>query len=185
MSLNIGVFLGSRSGNDKKILTLVKKFTKWFIKENHTLIIGGTDSGLMEILAKEVHSKVTVKAIYTKKYIDPSKNYNFYTELIIVEDSISKKKIFEKNSDLFVAFPGGVGTLDEIVDIINRNILKEINKKLFLINDNLYWKKLNELLDFFKLKHFTSKNYNQDNFKICNLKQLKKEIKEIDAKNKS
>ena len=40
MSLNIGVFLGSRSGNDKKNLTLVKKFTKWFIKENHTLIIG-------------------------------------------------------------------------------------------------------------------------------------------------
>ena len=83
----------------------------------------------------------------------------FFTELIIVDNSITKKKIFEKNSDLFIAFPGGVGTLDEIVDIINRNILKEINKKLFLINDNSYWKKFNELLDYFKLKHFTSNNY--------------------------
>ena len=165
-------------------MTLLKKFSKWFITQNHTLIIGGTDSGLMEILAREVHSKVKVKAIYTEKYIDYSKDYSFFTELIIVDNSITKK-IFEKNSDLFIAFPGGIGTLDEIVDIINRNILKEINKKLFLINDNSSWKKFNELLDFFKLKHFTSENYNQDNFKICNLKQLKKEIKEIDAKNKS
>ena len=97
MSLNIGVFLGSRSGNDKKILTLLKKFSKWFITQNHTLIIGGTDSGLMEILAREVHSKVKVKAIYTEKYIDYSKDYSFFTELIIVDNSITKKKIFEKN----------------------------------------------------------------------------------------
>ena len=106
MSLNIGVFLGSRSGNDKKILTLLKKFSKWFITQNHTLIIGGTDSGLMEILAREVHSKVKVKAIYTEKYIDYLKDYSFFTELIIVDNSITKKKIFEKNSDLFIAFLG-------------------------------------------------------------------------------
>ena len=75
MSLNIGVFLGSRSGNDKH--DFIKKFPKWFITQNHTLIIGGTDSGLMEILAREVHSKVKVKAIYTEKYIDYSKDSVF------------------------------------------------------------------------------------------------------------
>ena len=76
----------------------------------------------------------------------------FIPELIIVNDSFTKKKIFEKESDLFIAFPGGIGTLDEIIDIINRNILKEINKKLFLINDNSYWKKFNELLNYLKSK---------------------------------
>ena len=64
-------------------------------------------------------------------------------------------------------------------------MVKEINKKLFLINDNSYWKKFNELLDYFKLKHFTSNNYENHNFTTCNLEQLKKEIKRIDAKNKS
>ena len=63
--------------------------------------------------------------------------------------------------------------------------VKEINKKLFLINDNSYWKKFNELLDYFKLKHFTSNNYENHNLTTCNLQQLKKEIKRIDAKNKS
>ena len=65
--------------------------------------------------------EITIFAIYTEKYIDYLKDYSFFTELIIVDNSITKKKIFEKNSDLFIAFPGGVGTLDEIVDIINRN----------------------------------------------------------------
>ena len=185
MSLNIGVFLGSKLGDDKKNFNLIKKFSKWFIKQNHTLIIGGTNSGLMQILAEEVYKKVNVKAIYTQQSIDSSKNYDFYTDLIIVNDSFKKKEVFEKKSDLFIAFPGGVGTLDEIIDIINRNLLKEINKKLFLINDNSYWKKFNELLDYFKLKHFTSNNYENHNFTTCNLEQLKKEIKRIDAKNKS
>lgn len=185
MSLNIGVFLGSKLGDDKKNFNLIKKFSKWFIKQNHTLIIGGTNSGLMQILAEEVYKKVNVKAIYTQQSIDSSRNYDFYTELIIVNDSFKKKEFFEKESDLFIAFPGGIGTLDEIIDIINRNLLKEINKKLFLINDNSYWKKFNELLDYFKLKHFTSNNYENHNFTTCNLEQLKKEIKRIDAKNKS
>ena len=185
MSLNIGVFLGSKLGNDKEILKLITKFSEWLINQSHTLIIGGTDSGLMQLLAKQVYKKNCVKAIYTRMAMNSAKQYDFFTELIVVDDSVKKKKIFEEKSDLFIAFPGGVGTLDEIVDIINRNILKEINKKLFLINDNSYWKKFNELLDYFKLKHFTSNNYENHNFTTCNLEQLKKEIKRIDAKNKS
>ena len=185
MSLNIGVFLGSKLGNDKEILKLITKFSEWLINQSHTLIIGGTDSGLMQLLAKQVYKKNCVKAIYTRMAMNSAKQYDFFTELIVVDDSVKKKKIFEEKSDLFIAFPGGVGTLDEIVDIINRNILKEINKKLFLINDNSYWKKFNELLDYFKLKHFTSNNYENHNLKTCNLEQLKKEIKRIDAKNKS
>ena len=109
----------------------------------------------MQILAKEVYKKVNVKAIYTQQSVDSSRNYDFYTELIIVNDSFKKKKeVFEKKSDLFIAFPGGVGTLDEIIDIINRNLLKEINKKLFLIDDNFYWKKFNDLLNYLKSKIF-------------------------------
>ncbi len=185
MSLNIGVFLGSNLGNDKEIFNFIKKFAEWFIKQNHTLIIGGTDSGLMQLLAKHVYKKVPVKAIYTSNAIDPSKIYSYYTELIIVNNSITKKKVFEEKSDLFIAFPGGVGTLDEIIDIINRNNLQEINKKLFLINDNNYWNKLNELLNCFKLKKFTHANLKNDNLIICDFDHFKREINKINAKNKN
>ena len=157
MSLNIGVFLGSKLGNDNKTLDLIKKFSQWFIEQKHTLIIGGTDSGLMKILAKQVYIKNLCKAIYTKKAMNSSKQYNFFTELIVVENSAAKKNIFEENSDLFIAFPGGIGTLDEIIDIINRNLLEEIDKKIFLINENCYWEKFINLMDFFKSKNFFQK----------------------------
>ena len=101
------------------------------------------------------------------------------------EPAFKKKEVFEKKSDLFIAFPGGIGTLDEITDIINRNLLKEINKKLFLIDDNFYWKKFNDLLNHLKLKNFSNGNYRDYNLTICNFEKLKNEINKIDAQNKS
>ena len=185
MSLNIGVFLGSKLGNDKEILKLITKFSEWLINQSHTLIIGGTDSGLMQLLAKQVYKKNCVKAIYTRMAMNSAKQYDFFTELIVVDDSVKKKEIFEEKSDLFIAFPGGVGTLDEIVDIINRNNLQEINKKIFLINEGFYWNKFNELLNFFKSNKFTHENLINSNLIVCSFDQFKLEIKKINAKNKN
>ena len=92
MSLNIGVFLGSKLGNDKTIQNSIKKFSDWLIEQKHTLVIGGTESGLMQLLAREVYRNVNVKAIYTEKSLDHSKESKF-TELIIVDNSIVKKSI--------------------------------------------------------------------------------------------
>ena len=94
MSLNIGVFLGSKLGNDKEILKLITKFSEWLINQSHTLIIGGTDSGLMQLLAKQVYKKNCVKAIYTRMAMNSAKQYDFFTELIVVDDSVKKKKNF-------------------------------------------------------------------------------------------
>ena len=183
MSLNIGVFLGSKLGNDKEILKLITKFSEWLINQSHTLIIGGTDSGLMQLLAKQVYKK-TVLRLFIHGCYEFAKQYDFFTELIIVDDSV-KKKIFEEKSDLFIAFPGGVGTLDEIVDIINRNNLQEINKKIFLINEGFYWNKFNELLNFFKSNKFTHENLINSNLIVCSFDQFKLEIKKINSKNKN
>ena len=78
-----------------------------------------------------------------------------------------------------------MGTLDEIIDIINRNLLEEIDKKIFLINENCYWEKFINLMDFFKSKNFFQKNLKKTNLTICNFDEFKREIKKIDAQNKS
>ena len=133
MSLNIGVFLGSQAGNDKKVSEQINKFADWMVKNNHTLIIGGTDQGLMKNLAQVVYGKnCKVKAIYTKNIYSLCKEPNFFSELIITKDTYSKKKIFENLSDVFVAFPGGLGTLDEIVDVTNVEVT---NKSAGLYSD--------------------------------------------------
>ena len=186
MSLNIGVFLGSQIGNDKKVENQLDKFADWIIKNNHTLIIGGTDQGLMRNLAKVVYDKnCEVKAIYTKNIYRHSKAPDFFSELIITNDTYSKKKIFENLSDVFVAFPGGLGTLDEIIDVINKNALKEIKKRIFLINESSYWNKFRDLLDFFESKNFLIEREFDKFFHLCVLDDLFREIKKIDGKNHS
>ena len=50
-------------------------------------------------------------------------------------------------SDVFIALPGGIGTLNEIFEVINKNLLNEIDKKIYLINDNSFWKPLEELIN--------------------------------------
>ena len=105
MSLNIGVFLGSQATNDKEVNKKINKFAEWVIKNNHTVILGGTDQGLMKKLAKIIYNRNSkVKAIYTKNLYKLSKEPNFFSELIITDDSSSKKKVFENLSDVFVAF---------------------------------------------------------------------------------
>jgi len=186
MSLNIGVFLGSRAGNDKKVNDQINKFANWIVKNNHTLVIGGTDQGLMKNLAEIVYNrKCEVKAIYTKKIYKLSTEPKYFSELLITNDTYSKKKIFENLSDVFVAFPGGLGTLDEIVDVINKNALQEIKKRIFLINESFYWNKFRELLGFFESKNFLIDREFDKFFHLCVLDDFFKEIKKIDGKNHS
>ena len=89
-----------------KTLDLIKKFSEWFIKQSHTLIIGGTDSGLMQLLAKQVYKKNCVKAIYTQMAMNSAKQYDFFTELIVVDDSAAKKKFLKKNLTFLLLFLG-------------------------------------------------------------------------------
>ena len=57
MNLNVAVFLGSNLGNDLKNLEIINDFSEWFGSENHNLIFGGTETGLMLELAKNLSKK--------------------------------------------------------------------------------------------------------------------------------
>ena len=59
MNLNVAVFLGSNLGNDLKNLEIINDFSEWFGSENHNLIFGGTETGLMLELAKNLSKKKT------------------------------------------------------------------------------------------------------------------------------
>ena len=62
----------------------------------------------------------------------------YFSEIIITKDLSSRNELIIDKSDVFIALPGGVGTLNEILEVINKNLLNEINKKIYLINDNFF-----------------------------------------------
>ncbi len=186
MTLNVAVFLGSKLGNDPKNIILVKEFSEWFSSKKYNLIFGGTESGLMVQLAKNViKNNCNVTSVFTKSLYKNSKKLKYYSELIIAENLSDRNSLMFERSDVFIALPGGIGTLCEILDVINRNLLGEINKRIFILNDNLYWNPLLKIFNHFSKNNFLSYKEIQKNVKLCKLKQLKTEFNRINAKNRS
>ncbi len=186
MTLNVAVFLGSKLGNNPKNIILVKEFSEWFASKKYNLIFGGTESGLMAQMAEIViKNNCNVTSVFTKKLYENSKKLQYYSELIIAEDLPDRNSLMFERSDVFIALPGGIGTLCEILDVINRNLLGEINKKIFIINDTLYWNPLFKLFNHFNKNNFLDYKEIQKNIKLCKLKQLKIELNRINAKDKS
>ncbi|MFL2679040.1 MAG: LOG family protein [Alphaproteobacteria bacterium] len=184
MTLNIGVFLGSRIGSEPSNINIVNEFSDWFSEQNYNLIFGGTETGLMMHLVKRIkNKKVRITSIFTKGLYENSQNQKYFTELIITDDSDSRDLMFAKKSDILIAFPGGIGTCTEVLKIINKNLLNEMNKKIFLINDTNFWNPLRNLLDHLVSKKFINKNLLHKSFKICKLEEFKSELLKTNAQN--
>jgi len=111
----------------------------------HTLIYGGSRLGLMGILSKSVHDNggkvIGIIPEHLQKLAEGE------DELIRAENMHHRKEIMELKSDAFIALPGGIGTLDEIFEILAGIQLKIHNKPISIINTNNYYEDLIKQLD--------------------------------------
>ena len=99
---------------------------------------------------------------------DEYPNSKYFSELIITKDLSSRNELIIDKSDVFVALPGGIGTLNEIFEVINKNLLNEIDKKIYLINDNYFWTPLEELFKSLREKKFVDQNKLKKTLKFVN-----------------
>ena len=156
------VFCGSKSGNNIKYLKLANTLGKKLAERNFNVIYGGGNSGLMGALAEGVLAKngslVSVIPKFFKNKIDVIKS----KKEIITEDLFDRKKIMIKNSDIFIALPGGFGTLDEVFELIALNQLSLINKKIIILDINNFWYSLKNLIKDLKKNGFLYTNKNKN-----------------------
>ena len=76
-----------------------------------------------------------------------------------------RKELMYKKSDAFIVLPGGIGTIDEVFEIIATNILTKSNKLLILLNYKKFWNKLINLIDD-NIKQKYSKKEIKNNIKV-------------------
>jgi len=100
-----------------------------------TLIYGGASIGMMGQTASGVHEEGgrvvgVLPEFFRKKEIE----YLDADELIVTPDMRSRRAIMEENADAFIALPGGIGTLEEITEILSMRQLKLMSKPLILVN---------------------------------------------------
>lgn len=153
--MNICVFCSSSDAVDNKYFNLARSLGILLGMNHHTLVYGGANVGLMNMLAKSVQENGGKVIAVMPEFIEiKGLLYTNADEIIITKDLRERKKTMEHLADAFVALPGGFGTLEEIMEIITLKQLQLHNKPVIFINYDHYYDKLYELFEQFITEHF-------------------------------
>jgi uncharacterized protein (TIGR00730 family) len=137
---SVAVFCGSRSGNNPLYAQHAAELGKLIAVLNLKLVFGGGGKGLMGILADEVlkHGGMAIGVI-PKVLIEWEAQHQGLTELTIMPDMHSRKKMMYDLCDAAIILPGGFGTLDELFEMLTWNQLKIHDKKIYLLNSGGFY----------------------------------------------
>ena len=145
--MNITVYLGANEGKDATLKMAVRELGTWIGESGNRLIYGGSKSGLMGELAESVlQAGGEVIGVEPQFFIDMEYQYDEITELIVTKDMTERKMKMIELGDVFIAFPGGTGTLEEIAEVMSKVSLKHLTAPCILYNLNDYYDGLQTLL---------------------------------------
>ncbi len=177
--MNVVVYLGASLGNNNKFIDECKKLGKIIAKTNSKLVYGGSKSGLMGIIADSViDNGGYVIGVEPKMFIDKCFQHERINELIITNDMQERKTKMIELGDIFVAFPGGTGTLDEITEALELTTLSDINgfkKECIFYNIDGYY---DDIKSLFK-KMIDNEYTNHDRLKYIHFLNNENEIEEF------
>ena len=146
--MNIAVYCGSTAGNNSKFTDSAKELGRWIGENGHTLVYGGADRGLMGVLADSVlESGGKVIGVLPDVPRIQERKHKGLTECINTASMAERKAKMIELSNAFVALPGGIGTLDEITDVLSLSSLDVITGPVVLFNTDGYYEPFKKLLD--------------------------------------
>ena len=145
--MNVTVYLGANEGSDPALGAAAKELGTWIGESGHTLVYGGSASGLMGLLAKSVLAAGgEVIGVEPQFFIDLGYQLEGLTRLIVTKDMAERKAKMMELGDAFLAFPGGTGTLEEIAEVMSRLSLGQLDAPCILYDLNGYYAGLKTLL---------------------------------------
>ena len=143
----ICVYCGSGPGNDPVFLQSAQALGHAMADEGIGLVYGGGNIGLMGAVANAVLERGGhVTGIIPDFLTARERLLEQVQETVIVPDMHSRKRLMFEKADAFVALPGGIGTLEELVEQMTWAQLGQHSKPILLVNINGFWKPLLVLL---------------------------------------
>lgn len=144
----ICVYCGSGPGADPAFVAAARAFGKILAQNKIRLVYGGGSIGLMGTLATSVidHGG-EVTGIMPEFLKERELALQRVQELIVTPNLHQRKQLMFDHADAFVALPGGIGTLEELVEQLTWAQLGQHRKPILLANINGFWDPLRTLLD--------------------------------------
>jgi uncharacterized protein (TIGR00730 family) len=159
----ICVYCGSGPGTDPAFVEAARAFGKILAKNGIGLVFGGGAVGIMGELAQAVlHHGGEVTGIIPDFLVAREHAVKDTQGLIVTHDMHERKRKMFEMADAFVALPGGVGTLEEIVEQMTWAQLGRHKKPILLANIQGFWQPLCALLDHMKALEFIRGDLNFD-----------------------
>jgi hypothetical protein len=142
------VYCGSSSGSDPAYAEAARRFGTILAQNKIGLVYGGGAHGLMGVLAGAVldHGG-RVTGIIPEFLKERERLFTRVQEVIVTRDMHERKREMFERADAFVALPGGLGTLEELVEQLTWAQLGQHRKPILLVNIGGFWDPLNELID--------------------------------------
>ena len=149
------VYCGSSPGTDPAFAETARTFGKILAENEIRLVYGGGSTGLMGALADAVlKNGGDVTGIIPEFLTRREQPRRLAQELIVTRDMHERKRKMFERADGFVALPGGIGTLEELVEQLTWAQLGRHKKPILLANIKGYWDPLLTLIDHMRAQEF-------------------------------
>ncbi|MEO1265796.1 MAG: TIGR00730 family Rossman fold protein, partial [Pseudomonadota bacterium] len=151
----ICVYCGSGDGKSPVYKQAATNLGTAIAKAGHGLVYGGGSLGLMGTVARAaLEAGGHVAGIIPKFLVERELMLRDVQEMTVTEDMHERKMLMYEKSDAFVALPGGIGTLEELVEQLTWAQLGQHNKPIVVANIADYWKPFMMLLDQMRAETF-------------------------------
>mgnify|MGYP005621961161 FL=1 len=145
---SISIFCGAHEGNNPKYAQSANIVSETIAKKGINVVFGGGNVGLMKIISDTALDNgvevlgISLKSLHALELANPR-----LSEIVVTETLLDRKDEFMSRSDAFVVLPGGVGSLDELAEIMASNQLGIINKPVGILNTEGYYDHLLKWFD--------------------------------------
>jgi hypothetical protein len=137
---NISVFCGAHEGNNPIYAAEAKNIAEIIAKKGINVVFGGGNVGLMKIVSNTALDNgvkalgISLRSLYELELVNPRLD-----EIVVAETLLDRKDVFMDRSDAFIVLAGGVGSLDELAEVMASNQLGIINKPIGILNTEGYY----------------------------------------------
>ena len=136
----IAFYCGSANGHNLTYKSAIFEIVEQLAVRNISVVYGGGNIGLMGVLgdAATAHG-LHITGIIPRSLIDREIAHPGLTELEVVDTMAQRKTRMEQLADTYIALPGGVGTLEELSEVLTLQQLGEITGPIVLYNIDGFW----------------------------------------------
>lgn len=146
--MKIAVFCSANENIDPYFFRQTEELGRWMAERGHSLVFGGANLGLMQCVAKAVNGGGGRTIGVVPTILEKGGKVSEYLDVEIPTENLSDRKdIMLAQSDVVVALPGGIGTLDEIFSVAASRTIGYTSVKVILFNIKGFWNSLIALLD--------------------------------------